>query len=260
MVTDKQKKFVEMYLGEAELNATKAAILAGYSARNADKIGPELLGKTRVQVYMAQRRKELAESTAVTPERVLLRWMALADVDANDLVEYRRDCCRHCWGDDHLYQWTDGEFTQAQKEADDSGGDQPDIAGGFGFIATRPPHPECPECSGEGHGKIHVHDTRKLKGAARELYNGVHQGKDGLKLLLRDRDKALEQVTKILGMYESQEAKDRAQELHRLEVEAKRLAIAKASRDLEDPDDDKPTPVKIVVEVKDARKRDDAEP
>ncbi len=45
-LTPKQARFVEEYL--VDLNATQAAIRAGYSARNADKIGPELLGKTRV--------------------------------------------------------------------------------------------------------------------------------------------------------------------------------------------------------------------
>lgn len=45
-LTAKQQRFVEEYL--VDLNATQAAIRAGYSAKNADKIGPELLGKTRV--------------------------------------------------------------------------------------------------------------------------------------------------------------------------------------------------------------------
>ena len=45
-MTPKQQRFVEEYL--IDLNATQASIRAGYSAKNADKIGPELLGKTGV--------------------------------------------------------------------------------------------------------------------------------------------------------------------------------------------------------------------
>ena len=45
-LTDKQQRFVAEYL--IDLNATQAAIRAGYSAKNADKIGSQLLGKTRV--------------------------------------------------------------------------------------------------------------------------------------------------------------------------------------------------------------------
>ncbi|MDH5667835.1 MAG: terminase small subunit [Nitrospira sp.] len=44
-LTTKQELFVIEYA--KDFNATQAAIRAGYSARNADKTGPELLGKTR---------------------------------------------------------------------------------------------------------------------------------------------------------------------------------------------------------------------
>ncbi|WP_415270512.1 terminase small subunit [Buttiauxella agrestis] len=37
-------------------NATQAAIRAGYSKNNADKIGSELLGKTRVAQEIARQR------------------------------------------------------------------------------------------------------------------------------------------------------------------------------------------------------------
>lgn len=45
-ITAKQEAFVNKYL--VDLNATQAAIRAGYSVNNADKIGSELLGKTRL--------------------------------------------------------------------------------------------------------------------------------------------------------------------------------------------------------------------
>ncbi|MCD6533231.1 MAG: terminase small subunit, partial [Deltaproteobacteria bacterium] len=45
-LTAKQLRFVSEYL--VDMNATQAAIRAGYSTRDADKIGSDLLGKTRV--------------------------------------------------------------------------------------------------------------------------------------------------------------------------------------------------------------------
>ncbi len=124
------------------------------------------------------------------------------------------------------------------------------------------------ECQGlPGRVFVHVHDTRRLKGAARQMYRGVHQGKYGLKALIGDPDRALEQVTKILGLYSSEDEKavlrqklKHDAERHSMDLEAKRLEIIKSAKDLENPDDEPPTPTMIVVEVKDARKHDsDAE-
>lgn len=57
-LTAKQARFVEEYL--ADLNATQAAIRAGYSASNADKIGSQLLGKTRVASAIRQAQEDRA--------------------------------------------------------------------------------------------------------------------------------------------------------------------------------------------------------
>ena len=53
----RQKKFIVEYLKDN--NAIRAAIRAGYSEKNADKIGPQLLGKTRVAQEIAQQQKSL---------------------------------------------------------------------------------------------------------------------------------------------------------------------------------------------------------
>ena len=55
-LTDKQQRFVAEYL--IDLNATQAAIRAGYSKKTADRIGPELLGKL-VFLKRYKRRKRL---------------------------------------------------------------------------------------------------------------------------------------------------------------------------------------------------------
>ncbi len=68
-LTPKQARFVEEYL--LDLNATQAAIRAGYSARNADKIGPELLGKTRVAEAVKAAQQARSGRTEITQDEVI---------------------------------------------------------------------------------------------------------------------------------------------------------------------------------------------
>ena len=84
-LTDKQKRFVAEYL--VDLNATQAAIRAGYSKKTADRIGPELLGKTcvleEVQKAMADREKR----TEITQDRVLNELGKVAFAKAADYTD-----------------------------------------------------------------------------------------------------------------------------------------------------------------------------
>lgn len=68
-LTAKQKMFVDEYL--VDMNATQACIRAGYSAKNADKIGPELLGKTWVKEAVDKAILERSQTLQVNREYVL---------------------------------------------------------------------------------------------------------------------------------------------------------------------------------------------
>ena len=68
-LTPKQQRFVEEYL--IDLNATQAAIRAGYSAKTASRIGPELLGKTCVSEAIQAQRAKLSERTMRTAADVM---------------------------------------------------------------------------------------------------------------------------------------------------------------------------------------------
>jgi phage terminase small subunit len=80
-LTPKQAKFVEEYL--ADLNATQAALRAGYSEKTAYSIGFENLRKPEIQEALTQRRKELQEANDLTPEKVIaeLEKLAFASMD-----------------------------------------------------------------------------------------------------------------------------------------------------------------------------------
>ncbi len=68
-LTPRQARFVEEYL--IDLNATQASIRAGYSQNNGNKIGPELLGKTRVAEAIAEAQAKRSERIAISQDDVV---------------------------------------------------------------------------------------------------------------------------------------------------------------------------------------------
>lgn len=79
-LSEKQIRFCEEYL--IDLNATQAAIRAGYSERTAAVIGAENLIKPNIQEYLQKRRTEIANSLNITQERVLKELAAIAFSDS----------------------------------------------------------------------------------------------------------------------------------------------------------------------------------
>lgn len=68
-LTAKQQRFVEEYL--IDLNATQAAIRAGYSAKTAKEIGSENLTKPNIAKAIQEAQSKLSERTGITQEYVL---------------------------------------------------------------------------------------------------------------------------------------------------------------------------------------------
>lgn len=79
-LTAKQERFVAEYL--IDLNATQAAIRAGYSEKTAHVIGPENLGKPIIQGAISEAQAKRAERTEITQDRVLSE---LAKIGFSDL-------------------------------------------------------------------------------------------------------------------------------------------------------------------------------
>ena len=84
-LTPKQEKFVDEYL--KDLNATKAAIRAGYSRRSANNIGPGNLLKPIIQQAIQERRDELKASTQMDQEWVLERYKRLIEYHIDDFYD-----------------------------------------------------------------------------------------------------------------------------------------------------------------------------
>lgn len=68
-MTPRQKRFVEEYL--IDLNATQAAIRAGYSKKTAQEQGHQLLRKTSVKAAIDAAMAERSERTGITQDYVL---------------------------------------------------------------------------------------------------------------------------------------------------------------------------------------------
>lgn len=84
-MTPKQQRFVDEYL--IDLNATQAAIRAGYSAHTAGKIGPQLLGKTGIRTALRARQDALQERAGVRQEQVIAELAAIAFANIGDYIE-----------------------------------------------------------------------------------------------------------------------------------------------------------------------------
>ena len=82
-LTNKQQRFVEEYM--VDLNATQAAIRAGYSYDTAKEIGCENLTKPNIQEAIQKRKQELSEQTGITAERVLKEYAKIAFSDVREL-------------------------------------------------------------------------------------------------------------------------------------------------------------------------------
>jgi len=85
-LTEKQKRFVEEYL--IDLNATQAAIRAGYSPKTADRIGPELLGKTCVLETIQKAIAERSRRTGINQDRIIRELAKIAFVNAADVINF----------------------------------------------------------------------------------------------------------------------------------------------------------------------------
>lgn len=86
-MTPKQKMFVLEYL--KDLNATRAAIRAGYSEDTAKEIGCENLSKPNIQEAISEAMTERQTRTEVTADRVVLELAKIAFSDLKDFVNIK---------------------------------------------------------------------------------------------------------------------------------------------------------------------------
>ncbi len=211
-LTANERRFVEEYL--SDLNGTQAylRVFPATTERSASTLSSRLLGKVDIQEAISQGKKDRSERTGINADRALQEVWNIVTADPRELVEYRVGCCRFCWGAGFQYQRTDNEMARDEqaheadqvekKRKDEEYEYRPfDVKGGTGYLKSRDPHPECPECVGEGLGRTVIHDTRKISAGAASLFAGIKETKEGIEIKTHSKDAMLEKVFRHLALY-----------------------------------------------------------
>jgi len=84
-LTDKQSAFVREYL--VDLNATQAAIRAGYSKKTAQQIGADNLSKLVIQEAIQQNQGKRIERLKIDADYVLKRHIEIDEMDVADILD-----------------------------------------------------------------------------------------------------------------------------------------------------------------------------
>lgn len=206
LLTPQQEAFAQ---GCVRLTNQNAAYRQAYDCggSNFQTISREA-SRLAAQPHVAARIRELqdkaAAETAIPAAAVRIAELReLETADARELAGHHWGACRHCYGVDHGYQWSDEmEYAQAVDLAIKTQAAHPEMGGGFGFNPTLEPVAECPRCWGVGVSRPYVADTRNLSRAAARLYKGIKiKGNGDIEILLHDQQKATDMLNRIQGIY-----------------------------------------------------------
>lgn len=213
-LNDKQEIFVREYM--VDWNATQAAIRAGYSPDTASQKGYQLIQNSSVRAAIESLASERARRLGIDAEEMMKLWSSIVMLDANEISQLRRICCPFCWGNDHQRQYTPSGLEDAIKRHDrerakrikvdenDDIGEFPEYSDDW-YDKRKEPHEDCPECHGEGVVEVFLSDSRKLSPAAKMLYAGVKEGRDGIEVLTLSKEKAMDSLARALGMFKEKE-------------------------------------------------------
>lgn len=195
-------RFVAEYL--KDLNGTAAMRRVDSTQKNPAHTAARYLAEPEVQQAIATANAERMARVEADADMVLRELIAIATCDTNEIVEVRRGCCRHCHGVEYRYQYVDErELNRARLDWDTT--DDALVTefehGGVGFDPKLSPEGGCTYCGGVGGAFVHVHDSRHFSRAARALFAGAKQTKDGIEVKLHSKQAFIEMLGRHLGMF-----------------------------------------------------------
>lgn len=180
----------------------------------------EVRNRDRVKARIDELRQKLTDEMLMGVADLCRDAAKIVNADANLIIQHQHNNCRCCFGLAHKWQWmNEAEFDIALAAAMDrnaeterrnlkrSAAEQvdpeplPNDDGGYGFVVDRRPNPGCPACLGEGVARVWVADTRDLGPLEAKLYAGIKQTKDGIQIVTRDQDGAMDKLLRVLGAY-----------------------------------------------------------
>ncbi|WP_010245857.1 terminase small subunit [Acetivibrio cellulolyticus] len=158
-LTLKQRIFVDEYL--IDLNATQAAIRAGYSKKTAYRTGADNLIKPQIQAQIQKRMKDREERTEITQDFVLRELYAIANANGADFAKVVKKSITQPVLDD--------EGSVIQKE--------------------------------EFYNVVEIEPTDEIPDEKKKAIAGIKQGKHGIEVNTCDKIRALELLGRHLGMF-----------------------------------------------------------
>lgn len=195
-------------------NATKAFVQA------TNHVGPrgaarfmawDMGNRPHVRARVREYEKAAAAATVIDYASILQHDLDIIEgyKHADEIMQHIWQCCRHCYGVDHKYQWRDFEEYTATLQAivienldRERPKPLPDDVGGYGYDPGADPSITCPRCEGRGVGVTVLADTTRLEGPARAIVKGLKVKSDGsVEVLLHDIDKAKERLLRAGGMF-----------------------------------------------------------
>jgi phage terminase small subunit len=162
-LNDRQMRFCDEYL--IDLNATQAAIRAGYSEKYANTNAPKLLQNTAVKEYIQKRKADREQRTEITQDMVLRELAIIAFSNAADYAAVIEK--------EVMVEGADGEVIPAR----DRDGNP---------VTYRTVEPVL---------------TEKLTVDQRKALAVIKKGRDGFEVKPYDKVRALELLGKHLGMF-----------------------------------------------------------
>jgi phage terminase small subunit len=167
-LTDKQEAFCQEYL--VDLNATKAAIKAGYSERSASVLAVKLMNKPQVQERIQELQQKRAARTEVSADRVVEELKVIAFSKVTDFLEVRE------------VERSIGlkKKTPIEEDFDDEDDEEEPLTVKYNSVS--------------------VFQTSEMNQAAIPAIAAIKEGKNGIELKLHDKTKALELLARHLGM------------------------------------------------------------
>lgn len=207
-----EENFAAEYLVDLDGKAAYLRVCPHVAPESARTKAYELLTRDTVQAHIKRLNGERLKRTGINADETLKRLHAHAFGDRTAISAVHVGCCRYCWGIDGRYQYSDGEYKDAQSESDEKNAmllaaDKPPIEfdgkGGPGFRASRDPNPECAICSGDGESKPVIKDTRKMDASALSLFQGAKQGKNGTEVDIVQMTPALTNLMRHQGLFEA---------------------------------------------------------
>lgn len=203
-LTEKEEAYCQL----AAVTSYHDAYRAVYRPNGNYNISPDICRlnrRPRIALRILEIQGEASKALGISRDWLLRWWFYRMIYDPGEITAWAVGACRYCRGDDHLYQWREHEYLRELDKAEADmrlgvkGVELPDIGGGFGFDATKPPADDCPNCHGKGIGRTDIADTSQLSPMARAAFEGVKETRNGIEIKMADKDKAAENFAKLSG-------------------------------------------------------------